>query len=90
MGEILHVATFDTICSSKFATNCVDHNLPTRYKETMDESKKLIEEEVNWTPNAKISTISMSATKSFLAKHTFNDNNDNSHKVLKGHQLKKI
>jgi hypothetical protein len=56
----------------------------------MDESKKLIEEDVNWTPNAKISTISMSASKSFLTKHTFNDNNDNSHEVLKGHQLKEI
>jgi hypothetical protein len=47
VGEILHVVTFDTICSSKFATNCVDHSLPTPYKETMDESKKLIKEEVN-------------------------------------------
>jgi hypothetical protein len=27
MGEILHVATFDTICGFKFATNCVEHNL---------------------------------------------------------------
>ncbi len=32
----------------------------------------------------------MSASKSFLTKHTFNDNNDNSHEVLKGHQLKEI
>ncbi len=29
MGEILHVATFDIICSFKFATNCLDRNLPT-------------------------------------------------------------
>jgi len=28
MSEIFHVATFDTICSSKFASNCVDHSLP--------------------------------------------------------------
>jgi hypothetical protein len=29
MSEILRVATFDTICSFKFATNCVDHSLTT-------------------------------------------------------------
>jgi hypothetical protein len=56
----------------------------------MDESKKLIEEEVNWTPNAKIFTISLSACKSFLAKHMFNDSDDDSCEVLKGRQLKEI
>jgi hypothetical protein len=29
VSEILCVATFDTICSSKFVTNCVDYSLPT-------------------------------------------------------------
>ncbi len=29
MSEILCVVTFDTICSSKFAINCVDRSLPT-------------------------------------------------------------
>jgi hypothetical protein len=29
VGEILCVNTFDTICSSKFASNFVDRNLPT-------------------------------------------------------------
>jgi hypothetical protein len=29
MSEILRVVTFDTICTSKFAINCVDHSLPT-------------------------------------------------------------
>lgn len=32
MSEILHVATFDTICSSKFVTNCVNCRLPTPNK----------------------------------------------------------
>jgi hypothetical protein len=61
-----------------------------RCKKTMDESKKLIEEEVNWTPNAKISFILLNASKSFLAKHLFNDSNDDSCEVLKGHQFKEI
>ncbi len=29
VNEILHLATFDTICSSKFASNCVHRSLPT-------------------------------------------------------------
>jgi hypothetical protein len=29
VSENLCVASFDTICSSKFATNCVDCSLPT-------------------------------------------------------------
>jgi hypothetical protein len=56
-----------------------------RCKEVVDESKKLIEEEVNWTLNAKIFAISLSASKSFLTKHLFNDNNDDNCKVLKGY-----
>jgi hypothetical protein len=51
----------------------------------MDESKKLIEEEVNRTSNAKISAIPLNANKSLLAKHLFNDNDDNSCEVFKGH-----
>ncbi len=30
--EILRVATFDIICVSKFATNCVDYSLPTPFR----------------------------------------------------------
>ncbi len=59
-------------------------------KKVVDESKKLIEEEVNRTPIAKIFAISLSASKSFLAKHLFNVNGDNNCKVFKGHQLKEI
>jgi len=29
VSEILHVATFDITCSSKFASNCVHYSLPT-------------------------------------------------------------
>jgi hypothetical protein len=50
----------------------------------------LIEEKVNWKFNAKIFAISLSAKNSFLAKHLFNDNNDDSCEVLKGHLLKEI
>jgi hypothetical protein len=56
-----------------------------RCKEIVDKSKKLIEEEVNRMFNAKISTISLSISKSFLVKHLFNDSGDNSGEVLKGH-----
>ncbi len=31
VNEILRVAIFETICSSKFASNCVDHSLPTPF-----------------------------------------------------------
>ncbi len=51
----------------------------------MDESKKLIKEEVNWMFYAKTYAIFLKANKSFLAKHLFNDNGDDSYKVLKGH-----
>jgi hypothetical protein len=61
-----------------------------RCREDVDESKKLIEEEVNQTPKAKIFAISLKANKSFLAKHLFNDNSDDSTEVLKGHQFKEI
>jgi hypothetical protein len=50
----------------------------------------LIEEEVNRMFNAKISTISLSISKSFLVKHLFNDSRDNSGEVLKGHWLEQI
>ncbi len=43
---------------------------------TVDESKKLIKEEVNKTPIAQIFAISLNANKSFLAKHLFNDSSD--------------
>jgi hypothetical protein len=56
----------------------------------VDESKKLIEEEVNRTFDAKTYAISLIANKSFFAKHLVNDNNDDRCEVFKGHQLKEI
>ncbi len=56
----------------------------------MDESKKLIKEEVNQTLDAKISTIFLSANKSFLVKHLFINSGDDSCEVFKGHQFEKI
>jgi hypothetical protein len=61
-----------------------------RCREAMDESKKLIEEEVNQILDAKIFAISLSANKSFLTKKLFKDNSDDNYKVLKGHLLKEI
>ncbi len=61
-----------------------------RCRNIVDERKKLIEEEVNQTPIAKIFAISLNTSKSFLAKHLFNDSDDNNYKVFKGHQLKEI
>jgi hypothetical protein len=58
--------------------------------EIVDDSKKLIKEEVNWTPNTKIIAISLSTNESFLAKQLFNDNNDNSCEVFKGHHFENI
>ncbi len=53
-------------------------------QEIVDESKKLIKEEVNLTPDAKICTIGLSINKSLLAKHLFDDSSDNTYKVFKG------
>jgi hypothetical protein len=50
----------------------------------------LIKEEVNQTPDAKVSPISLNINKSFLAKHLFNDSGDDSCKVFKGHQLEEF
>ncbi len=61
-----------------------------RCRKIVDESKKLIEEEVNRTPIAKIFAISLSANKSSLVKHLFNDSDDNNWEVFKDHQLKEI
>jgi len=56
-------------------------------KEFVDETKRLIAEEVNPIPNAKIFAISLSASKTFLATHLFNDSGDSLMDHLKGKQL---
>jgi hypothetical protein len=56
-------------------------------KEFVDETKRLIAEEVNPIPDAKIFTISLSVSKTFLATHLFNDSGDSLMDLLKGKQL---
>jgi hypothetical protein len=53
-------------------------------------TKMLIEEDVNCTLNMKMSTISLSVSKSFLGKHLFNDNVNGTKEFLKGEQWKYI
>ncbi len=52
--------------------------------------KMLIEEDVDCTLNTKMSTISLSVSKSFLGKHLFNDNVNGTKEFLKGEQWKYI
>jgi hypothetical protein len=53
-------------------------------KEFVDNTRRLIVEEVDHTPNATIYAISLSASKSFLARHLFNDYNDGIVELLNG------
>lgn len=68
----------------------IHHVVDGKRKKAMKKSKMLIKEVVNWTPNAMISTISLSAMKIFLAKHLFNDRGDDNFKLLKAKQLGQI
>jgi hypothetical protein len=45
-------------------------------KEFVDETRSLITEEVDRMPNVKIFMISLSAKKTFLAKHLLDDSGD--------------
>jgi hypothetical protein len=57
----------------------------------MYENKKLIKEEFNQNLlDATTSTIFLSANKSFLAKHLFNDSGDDNLEVFKGNKLEQI
>jgi hypothetical protein len=56
-------------------------------EESLEETRRLIIEEVNRTPDVKIFVISLSANKTFLARHLFNDNSDGKMELLKGEQL---
>jgi hypothetical protein len=42
----------------------------------VDKIRRLIKEEVDLTPDAKISTISLGASKNFLVIHLLDDNGD--------------
>jgi hypothetical protein len=52
--------------------------------ESLEETKRLIVEEVNWTPDTKMFTISLSANKTFLARHLLNECSDGKVELLKG------
>jgi hypothetical protein len=56
----------------------------------VDETKRLIIEEVNHKPNAKISTILLSVSNTFLMTHLLDDNNNDPMELLKDEQLKQI
>jgi hypothetical protein len=49
----------------------------------MDETRRLIAKEVDHTLDMKISTISLSASKSFLARHVLDDSGDGMVELLK-------
>ncbi len=50
----------------------------------MEETRRLIIEEVNCTLNVKMPTISLSASKTFLARHPFDDCSDGKVEYFKG------
>ncbi len=58
--------------------------------ESMNETRRLIIEEVDLTPNAKIFAILLRVSKTFLATYLFNENGDGLVELLKGEQLKQI
>jgi len=58
--------------------------------EFVKETRRLIAEEVDRTPNVKISSISLSANKTFLASYLFDDFRDGIMELLKGEQLEQI
>jgi hypothetical protein len=55
-------------------------------REFVDKIRRLIKEE-DLTPNAKISTISLSASKNFLAIHLLDDNGDGIMELLNDKKL---
>ncbi len=57
-------------------------------RESTDETRRLIIEEVDHTPYAKIYVILLNASKTFLVMHLFDDNGDGPIELLKGEQLK--
>ncbi len=59
-------------------------------QEFMDETRRLIEEEVDCTPNAKIFVISLSANKTFLARHLLDDCNNGTMELFNGEQVEHI
>jgi hypothetical protein len=60
------------------------------YKESLEEIKRSVTKEVNCMPNAKMFMISLSASKTFLARHRLNDCSDGKVELFKGEQLEHI
>jgi len=59
-------------------------------KDFVNETGRLIVKEVNCMPDAKIYAISLSASKTFLATHLFDESGDGPMDLLKGEYLKQI
>jgi hypothetical protein len=59
-------------------------------RKSIKEIKKLIVEEVDRTPYAKIFAISFNASKTSLVNYLFNDSNDGIVELFKGEQLEHI
>ncbi len=59
-------------------------------RESLDETRTLITKEVVCTPIAKTFAIPFNASKTFLARHMFDDCNNGTMELLKGEQLEHI
>jgi hypothetical protein len=59
-------------------------------RESLDETRRLITKEVVCTLYAKTFAIPFNVSKTFLAKHPFNDCNDGTMEFLRGEQLEHI
>ncbi len=66
------------------------HVVNGKCQEFIQETKRLIVKEVDRKPNAKISSISFIASKTFLANYLFDDSSDGKMELLKGEQLEHI
>jgi hypothetical protein len=66
------------------------HNHPIvdgKWQESVEEIRRLIVEEVDHTPNAKIFGISFSASKTLLANYLLDNFSNGTVELLKGEQL---
>jgi hypothetical protein len=59
-------------------------------KELVDETRRLIVEEVDYTPNVKIYVILLSVNKTFLAMYLLDDGGDGTVELLNSKQLELI
>jgi hypothetical protein len=59
-------------------------------RESLEEIKVLVKGQVYHTPNAKISTIALNASKAFLAHNLLNENGKGPMEILQGEKLDKV